>query len=100
MTDPIFLPSPDHIHKTSFFLYHVSPADLFHLSPHPHLKSLQSPDIFLLICPCFSCIESYTPYYSFDDSFLYNNNYNLHVSDIRVSNRTLIYNVCPKSTLT
>jgi len=25
---------------------------------------------------------------------------NLHVSNIRVSNRTLIYNVCPKSALT
>jgi len=23
MTDPIFLPSPDHLHKTSFFLYHL-----------------------------------------------------------------------------
>src|SRR6218665_2339529 len=49
-SDPIFLPSPDHIHKTSFFLYHlqylficfhVSPADLFNLPPHPHPKSLQ-----------------------------------------------------------
>src|SRR6218665_2157826 len=51
-----------------FICFHISPADLFHLSPHPHLKSLQSLDIFFPICPCFSCIESYTPYYSFDDS--------------------------------
>ena len=29
-----------------------------------------------------------------------NNNNNLRVSNIRVSNRTLIYNVCPKSALT
>jgi len=29
-----------------------------------------------------------------------NNNGNLRVSNIRVSNRTLIYNVCPKSALT
>jgi len=28
-----------------------------------------------------------------------NNNNNLRVSNIRVSNRTLIYNVCPKSGL-
>jgi len=28
------------------------------------------------------------------------NNNNLRVSNIRVSNRTLIYNVCPKSALT
>jgi len=28
-----------------------SPADLFHPSSHPYLKSLQSPDIFFLICP-------------------------------------------------
>ena len=28
------------------------------------------------------------------------NNNNLRVSDIRLSNRTLIYNVCPKSALT
>src|SRR6218665_1365342 len=54
-----------------FICFHVSPADLFHLFPHPHLKSLQSLDIFFPICPCFSCIESYTPYYSFNDSFLY-----------------------------
>ena len=78
-TNPILFRSSDHIHKTSFFLYHlqylficfhVSTADLFHLSPHPHLKSLQSTDIFFPICPCFSCIESYTPYYSFNDSLL------------------------------
>jgi len=29
-----------------------------------------------------------------------NNNNNIRVSNIRVSNRTLIYNVCPKSALT
>jgi len=29
-----------------------------------------------------------------------NNNNNLRVSDIRLSNRTMIYNVCPKSALT
>jgi len=29
-----------------------------------------------------------------------NNNNNLRVSNIRVSNRPLIYNVCPKSALT
>jgi len=29
-----------------------------------------------------------------------NNNNNLRVSNIRVSNRTLIYNVCPKCALT
>ena len=30
----------------------------------------------------------------------FNNNNNFRVSNIRVSNRTLIYNVCPKSALT
>ena len=60
----LFLPFPDHIHKTSFFLYHLkyfficfraSPADLFHPLPHPHLKNLQSPDIsFPILCPGFS----------------------------------------------
>jgi len=29
-----------------------------------------------------------------------NNNNNFHVSNIRVSNRTLIYNVCPEAALT
>src|SRR6218665_879282 len=34
-------------------------------------------------------------------TYLHNNNNNdLRVSNIRVSNRTLIYNVCPKSALT
>src|SRR6218665_1529733 len=34
-------------------------------------------------------------------TYIYNkNNNNLRVSNIRVSNRTLIYNVCPKSALT
>src|SRR6218665_65027 len=73
MTDPIFLPSPD------FFLP-VPLVVLLHLFSCLSSRSFPSfstptsqkpPDIFFLICPCFSCIESHTPYYSFDNSFLY-----------------------------
>src|SRR6218665_3721931 len=56
---------------SSFVFMSLHAADLFHLSPHPHLKRFQSSNIFFLICPCFSCKESYIPYYSFDHSLLY-----------------------------
>lgn len=75
MSDPVFLPSQDQIHTTSFsctnlfICFYISPADLFQPPPHPHLKSVLSPDMFFLVRPGFSLIENHTSYYSFDDSF-------------------------------
>src|SRR6218665_3680284 len=84
MTGPVFLPSPDQIHKTSLRLLSFSCTDcsissyvfislqvMFSIFLHTHIKRLQSPDNLFLVYPGFSCIESYTPYYSFDNYFLY-----------------------------
>src|SRR6218665_1489436 len=46
---------------------------------------------------CLKLIKTHLKTTMLDERF---NNNNFHVSNIRVSNRTLIYNVCPKSTLT
>src|SRR6218665_3312255 len=67
MTDPVFLLLQIKSIRLLFSCtncstscFHVSPADHFHPPPHPHFKSLQSPDIFFLVCPGFSCIEGHT----------------------------------------
>ena len=58
------------------------------------------------IATCTSNAQNYTFYTDIGPTvalpkLIYNdNNNNLRVSNIRVSNRTLIYNVCPKSALT
>src|SRR6218665_2535260 len=68
MTYPVFHPSPDQIQKTSFSCTNCSTTS-FAFMCLLLLISLQSSGIFFLICPGFSCIESHTSYYSFNDSF-------------------------------
>src|SRR6218665_1187401 len=54
MTNPNFLPSPDHIHKTSFFLYHFSTSSfvfmslqlMFSIFLHTHISKACSLRIF------------------------------------------------------